>query len=183
MSSHRQLHWWSSLLENTHYLSMSISNILEIRIPLKVLKYNILGYVKIRQDIVCTCIWLCVCAKSLQSCLIICNPLDYTPPGSFVHGILQARTLEWVAISFSNAWKWKEKVKSLSCVQLLATPWTAATKLLHPWDFPGKITGVGCHCLLQMKKAGSSKISKKLLKGGHWNGQKTNAKVFNFINH
>ena len=103
MSSHRQLHWWSSLLENTHYLSMSISNILEIRIPLKVLKYNILGYVKIRQDIVCTCIWLCVCAKSLQSCLIICNPLDYTPPGSFVHGILQARTLEWVAIPFSGA--------------------------------------------------------------------------------
>ena len=49
-----------------------------------------------------------------------------TPPGSPVPGILQARTLEWVAISFSNAWKWNVKVKSLSCVWLLATPWTAA---------------------------------------------------------
>ena len=62
--------------------------------------------------------------------------------------ILQARTLEWVAISFSNAWKWKVKVKSLSHVQLLVTPWTAAYRLLHPWDFPGKGTEVGCHCLL-----------------------------------
>ena len=65
-------------------------------------------------------------AKSLQSCSTLCDPIDRSPPGSPVPGILQARTLEWVAISFSNAWKWKEKVKSLSCVQLLATPWTAA---------------------------------------------------------
>ena len=65
-------------------------------------------------------------AKSLQSCLTLCNPIDGSPPGSPVLGILQARTLEWVAISFSSAWKWKVKVKSLSCVQLLATLWTAA---------------------------------------------------------
>ena len=65
-------------------------------------------------------------AKSLQSCLTQCDPIDGSPPGSPVPGILQARTLEWVAISFSNAWKWKVKVKLLSCVQLLATPWTAA---------------------------------------------------------
>ena len=65
-------------------------------------------------------------AKSLQSCLTLCDPIDGSPPGSPVLGILQARTLEWVAISFSNAWKWKVKVKSLSRVQLLATPWTAA---------------------------------------------------------
>ena len=65
-------------------------------------------------------------AKSLQSCLTLCDPIDGSPPGSPVPGILQARTLEWVAISFSNAWQWKLKVKSLSCVQLLATPWTAA---------------------------------------------------------
>ena len=65
-------------------------------------------------------------AKSLQSCLTLCDPIDGSPPGSPVPGILQARTLEWVAIAFSNAWKWKVKVKSLSCVQLLATPWTAA---------------------------------------------------------
>ena len=65
-------------------------------------------------------------AKSLQSCLTLCDPIDGSPPGSSVPGILQARTLEWVAISFSNAWKWKVKVKSLSCARLLATPWTAA---------------------------------------------------------
>ena len=63
-------------------------------------------------------------AKSLQSCPTLCNPIDGSPPGSPIPGILQARTLEWVAISFSNAWKWKVKMKSLSCVRLLATPWT-----------------------------------------------------------
>ena len=64
-------------------------------------------------------------AKSLQSCPTLCNPRDGSPRGSPVPGILQARTLEWVAISFSNAWKWKVKGKSLSRVGLLATPWTA----------------------------------------------------------
>ena len=61
-------------------------------------------------------------AKSLQSCPTLCDPMDCSPPGSPVPGILQTRALEWVAISFSNAWKWKVKVKSLSCVRLLATP-------------------------------------------------------------
>ena len=65
-------------------------------------------------------------AASLQSCPTLCDPIDGSPPGSPAPGILQARTLEWVAISFSNAWKWKGKVKSLSRVWLLATPWTAA---------------------------------------------------------
>ena len=65
-------------------------------------------------------------AKSLQSCPTLCDPRDSRPPGSPIPGILQARTLEWVAISFSNAWKWKVKVKSLSRVWLLATSWTAA---------------------------------------------------------
>ena len=65
-------------------------------------------------------------AKSLQSCPTPCDPIDGSPPGSPVPGILQARTLEWVAISFSSAWKWKRKGKSLSHVWLLATPWTAA---------------------------------------------------------
>ena len=64
-------------------------------------------------------------AKSLQSCLTLCDPIDGSPPGSPIPGILQARTLEWVAVSFSNAWKWKVKVKSLSRARLLATPWTA----------------------------------------------------------
>ena len=133
----------------------------------------------------------------MMSCPTLCNPIDGSPSGSPVPGILQARTLEWVAISFSNAWKWKVKVKLLSCVRLFTTPWTAAyqappsmgfsrqehwsglpfpspmhesekwkwscsvvsnssrpyglqpTRLLHPWDFPGKRTGVGCHCLLR----------------------------------
>jgi len=67
-----------------------------------------------------------VAVKSLQSCPTLCDPIDGSPPGSPVPGILQARTLEWVAISFSNAWNWKVKVKSLSPVRLLATPLTAA---------------------------------------------------------
>ena len=65
-------------------------------------------------------------AKSLQSCPTLWDPRDGSPPGSPIPGILQARTQEWVAISFSNAWKWKVKEKSLSCVRLLATPWAAA---------------------------------------------------------
>ena len=65
-------------------------------------------------------------AKSLQSCPTLCDPRDGNPPGSPIPGILQARTLEWVAISYSNAWKWKGKVKSLSRVRLFETPWTAA---------------------------------------------------------
>ena len=82
-------------------------------------------------------------AKSLQSCPTLCDPIDGSPPGSPVPGILQARTLEWVAISFSNAWKWKVKVKTLSRVRLLVTPWTAAHRAPLSWDFPGKNTGVG----------------------------------------
>ena len=80
---------------------------------------------------------LCVCihstystvhaaAKSLQSCPTLCDPIDGSPLGSSVPGILQARILEWIAISFSNAWKWKVKMKLLTRARLLATPWTAA---------------------------------------------------------
>ena len=65
-------------------------------------------------------------AKSLKSCPTLCDPIDGSPPGFPVPGILQARTLEWVAISFSNAWKWKVEVKSFSRFRLLVTPWTAA---------------------------------------------------------
>ena len=92
------------------------------------------------------CLYVCVCnlifsficqwtfrllpclaaAKSLQLCLTLCDPRDSRPPGSRVPGILQARTLEWVTISFSNEWKWKVKGKSLSRARLLVTPWTAA---------------------------------------------------------
>ena len=83
-------------------------------------------------------------AKLLQSCLTLSDPRDGSPPGSPVPGILQARILEWVAISFSSAWKWKVKAKSLSHVRFLVTSWTAAYQLLCPWDSPGKSTGVGC---------------------------------------
>ena len=88
-------------------------------------------------------------AKSLQLCLTLCNPIDGSPPGSPIPGILQARTLEWVAIAFSIAWKWKVKEKSLSCVRLFATRGLQPTRLPRPWDFPGKSTRVGCHRLLQ----------------------------------
>ena len=74
-------------------------------------------------------------AKSFQSCPTMCDPTDGSPPGSTVSGILQARTLEWVAISFSNAWKWKVKGKSLSHVWLLATPWTAVYQAPPSMEF------------------------------------------------
>ena len=78
---------------------------------------------------------LAAAAKSLQSCPTLCDPIDNSPPGSPVPGILQARTLEWVAISFSNAWKWKVKVKLLSSVRLLATPWTVAYQAPPSMEF------------------------------------------------
>ena len=74
-------------------------------------------------------------AKSLQMCPTLCDPIDGSPPGSPVPGILQARTLEWVAISFSNAWKWNVKAKSLICVRLLAIPSTAAYQAPPPMGF------------------------------------------------
>ena len=67
-------------------------------------------------------------ATSFQSCPTLCNTIDGSPPGYPIPGILQARILEWIAISFSNAWKWKVKVKSLSSLRLLATPWIAASQ-------------------------------------------------------
>ena len=100
-------------------------------------------------------------AKSLQSCPTLCDPIDSSPPGSPVPGILQARIMEWVAISFSNAWRWKVKVKSLT-ERLWATPWTAAYRLLRPWDFPGKSTRVGCHRLLQITRITSTQIKKQI---------------------
>ena len=86
-------------------------------------------------------------AKSLQSCPTLCDPIDGSPLGSTIPGILQARTLEWFAISFSNAWKWKWSRS------LVSDSWRPhglqPTRLLRPWDPPGKNTSVGCHVLLQ----------------------------------
>ena len=87
-------------------------------------------------------------AKSLQSCPTLCDPIDCSSPGSPVPGILQARTLGWVAIFFSSAWKWRWKW-SYSVVSDSQWPYgLQPTRLLCPWDFPGKSTGVRCHCLL-----------------------------------
>ena len=77
-------------------------------------------------------------AKLLQSCLTLCDPIDGSPPGSPIPGILQARTLEWVAISFSDTWKWKVKGKALSPVRLLATPWTTAHQVPPSMGFSRK---------------------------------------------
>ena len=74
-------------------------------------------------------------AKLPQLCPTLCNPIDCSLPGSLVPGILQARTLEWVVISFSNAWKWKVKVRSLSRVRLFATPWTLAYQAFPSMGF------------------------------------------------
>ena len=96
--------------------------------------------------------WGCLFLKrvllllSCLSCPTLCDPIDSSPAGSPVPGILKARTLELVAISFSNAWKWKW---SHSVVSNSYRPHgLQPTRLLHSWDFPGKSTGVGCHCLL-----------------------------------
>ena len=85
-------------------------------------------------------------AKSLQSSPTLCNPIDGSSTGSAIPRILQATTLDWVAISFSKAWKWK--VKSLSGVWFIATPWTAACQAPLSMGFSRKSTGVGCHHLL-----------------------------------
>ena len=85
-----------------------------------------MGSQRAGHDWVSTAAAAAAAAKSLQSCPTLCDPIDGSPLGSAIPGILQARTLEWVAISFSNIWKGKLKVKSLSCVQPSATPWTAA---------------------------------------------------------
>ena len=91
------------------------------------------------------CKVIAAAAKLLQSCPTLCDPIDSSPPGSPVPGILQARTLEWVAISFSNAWKWKWK-GSRSVVSDSSPPHgPQPTRLLCPWDFPGNSTGVGCY--------------------------------------
>ena len=88
-------------------------------------------------------------AKSLQSCPTLCDPRDGSPPGSSVPGILQARILEWVAISFSNASQWKVKVKSLSCVQLFATRWTVAHQAPPSMGFSRQEYWSGLHCLVR----------------------------------
>ena len=95
-------------------------------------------------------------AKSLQSCPTLCDPIDGSPPGSPVPGILQARGLEWVAISFSSAWKWKVKVKSFSRVRLFTTPCTAAHQAPPSMGFSRQEYWSGMWCRrVQMKTLNS----------------------------
>ena len=139
-------------------------------------------------------------AKSLQLCLTLCNPIDGSPPGSPIPGILQARTLEWVAISFSNAWKWKVKVKSLSRVQLSATPWTAAFQAPLSMGFSRQEYWSGVPLpspiifLLSAKKVSLNKIRNDIcnisskqwenifIKKNHWNCF-TGKNVIKFLKH
>ena len=118
-------------MKYTHYkkywviLYFSVE-ILLIDLHLTNLQVTNLKLANLKRKAICWLAAAATAAKSLQSCLTLCDPIDGSPPGSPIPGILQARTLEWVAISFSNALKWKVKVKSFSSVRLLATPWTAA---------------------------------------------------------
>ena len=97
-------------------------------------------------------VYAAAAAKSLQSCPTLCDPIDDSSPVSPVPGILQARTLEWVAISFSNAWQWKVKVKSLCRARLLATPWTAAFQAPPSMGFSRQEYWSGVYTLSQHTK-------------------------------
>ena len=123
-------------------------------------------------------------AKSLQSCPTLCDPIDGSPPGSPVPGILQARTLEWVAISFPSAWKWKVKGKLLSRVRLLVTPWTTAYQAPPSMGFfQARVVEWGCHCLLCvwlqycLKKKKSQAETKTNCKGSGTNNSTQQAKL------
>ena len=119
----------------TKLLQASHSSFIKIRIRTE-LSGKVSGIIhKILSIVPSTKTAAAAAAKSLQLCLTLCDPIDSSPPGSPIPGILQARTLEWVAVSFSNASKWKVKVKSLSRVRLFATPWTAAHQAPPPMGF------------------------------------------------
>ena len=98
-------------------------------------------------------------AKSLQSCPTLCDPTDGSPPGSTVPGILQAKTLEWVAISFSNAWEWKVKVKLLSRFRLFVIPWTAAHQASPSMGFSKQEYWSGVPLPSPIQRLGTTKVS------------------------
>ena len=114
--------FWTSLLSRSCQVQLSIFRFLSPQELLSALHHSL----SFTQDLTSLVAASAAAAKSLQSCPTLCDAIDSSPLGSSVPGILQARTLEWVAISFSNAWKWKVKVKSFSRARLLVTPWTAA---------------------------------------------------------
>ena len=120
--------WWKiknipSKIRKECPLSPLLFNIVLEVLAMGIREEKVIRWIQIRKEIKLSLFAdAAAAAKSLQSCPTLCNPIDGSPPGSTTPGILQARTLEWIAIFFSNAWKWKVKVKSLSRVQLLATP-------------------------------------------------------------
>ena len=117
---------------------------------------------------------------SLQLCLTLCDPIDGSPPGSSVHGILQARTLEWVAISSSNAWKWKVKVKSLSRVRLLATPWTTAHQAPPSMGFSTQEYWSGMPLPSPSSNTAGPKISSQCSDSVFWKHSPVNMKILPF---
>ena len=120
-------------------------------------------------------------AKLLQSCPTLCNPIDGSPSGSPIPGILQARTLKWVAISFSNAWKWKVKVKSLIRTRLLATPWTAAYQAPPSMGFSRQEYWSGLPLPSPIKAWVSVKFVCEIYLGG-WPVLEDDTKIQNTIN-
>ena len=127
-------HWTSVSWKITVSISLFVP-VLLISSWFSLGRLNLSNYFSISHRL---CILFTYAAKSLQSCPTLCDPMDCSLPGFSVHVILQARTLEWVAISFSNAWKWKVKVKSLSRVWLLTTSWTAAYQAPPSMGFSGQ---------------------------------------------
>ena len=112
-------------------------------------------------------------AKPLQSFPTLCDPTDCSPPGFAIPGTLQARTLEWVAISFSKAWKWKVKVKSLSRVQLFTTPWTAAYQVPPSMGFSRREywSGLPLPSPTRPSRTNTKKIKDVLFITGDWNAK------------
>ena len=132
--------WLGKVIRRSHDILVKYVNISwefyknDERESHKLLNFQISSKLQTQRFVICVLFSIsfsaaAAAAKLLQLCPTLCNSTDGSPPGCPIPGILQARTLEWVAISFSNAWKWKVKVKSLSRVWLLAASWTAAYKV------------------------------------------------------
>ena len=118
--------FWNSLAFSMSQQILAIWSLVPVSSKFSLYVYKFLVHVLLNPVLKDFEHYLAAAAKSLESCPTLCDPIDGSPPGSPIPGILQARTLEWVAVSFPNAWKWKVKVNSLGCVQLFATLWTAA---------------------------------------------------------
>ena len=149
MKGYVKCYMWDLYKENK-YLSLIFSFWWFPNFPKRLFDIRLSFALFVCQTLFClsSCLHCSAAAESLQSCPTLCDPIDGSPPGSPVPGSLQARTLEWVAISFSSAWKWNVNVKSLSRVWLLATPWTAAYQAPLSMGFSRQEDWSGCQRLL-----------------------------------